>query len=122
MTETEKATAPAPERMSLMKTILFAFPMMVLTFMILTGGKIPADPKKLFAVAVTFLFFNILFFLMVRTEKTDNYRATIFCIYAVFFSISFISHYIEVRGSMSIGDSADGPASSVGETTASRAY
>jgi ferredoxin len=102
MTETEKPTVPAPEPMSLAKTILFTFPMMVLAFLILTGGKIPADPKKLFATAVTFLFFNTLFFLMIRTEKTDNYRATIFCIYAVFFSISFISHYIEVRGSMSI--------------------
>ncbi|HTY24813.1 MAG TPA: 4Fe-4S binding protein [Desulfomonilaceae bacterium] len=102
MTETGKLTAPAPERMSLVKTTLFAFPIMVLTFMMLSGGRIPAEPKKLVAMVVTFLLFNTLFFLMIRSEKTDNYRATLFCMYAVFFSISFISHYIEVRGSMSL--------------------
>ena len=44
------------------KSILLALPMMVLTFIMLSGGRIPSDPQKLFTFAVTYLFFNVLFF------------------------------------------------------------
>ncbi len=104
MKHTDDKTEVAPDRGSLMKTFLLAFPMMIFSFLMLSGGKIPADPKKLFAFAATYLFFNALFFLMIRTEKTDKYRAILFGVYAVFFTVSFISHFIEVRGSMGISD------------------
>jgi ferredoxin-type protein NapH len=104
MNETEKATAPAPERTSLVKTIFIILPMMLLTLLMLSGGKIPADPKKMFALAVTFIFFNALFFLMIHTGKTDRYRAILFSIFAVCLTVSFISHYMEVRGSMGLSD------------------
>jgi len=51
-----------PERTSLVKTIFITLPMMLLTLLMLSGGKIPTDPKKMFALAVTFIFFNALFF------------------------------------------------------------
>jgi polyferredoxin len=76
--------------------------MAVLTFVMLSGGRMPADPKRLWALILSFAFFNILFFLMVHTGKTDKYRAPLFITYAVCFVISFISHLIEVRGSMAI--------------------
>jgi ferredoxin len=104
MIETEMATVTAPERTTLFKTILISLPMMFLTLLMLSGGKIPADPKKLFALGITFLFFNTLFFLMIRTGKTDKYRAGLFSIYAVCLTVSFISHYLEVRGSMGLSD------------------
>ncbi len=104
MIETEKTAATALDRTSLVKTILISLPMMFLTLLMLSGGKIPADPKKLFALMVTFLFFNTLFFLMIRTGKTDKYRAILFSIFAVCLTVSFISHYMEVRGSMGLSE------------------
>lgn len=92
------------DRQSLGKSFLFAFPMMLLTFIMMSGGKIPAEPQKLFVFAVTYLFFNILFFLMIHTGKTDRYRATAFITYALLFIVSFISHMFEVRGSMSLSE------------------
>ncbi|MCX5817587.1 MAG: 4Fe-4S binding protein [Proteobacteria bacterium] len=88
----------------MVKSFLLAFPMMVLTFVMLSGGKMSDDPAKMFAFAITFLFVNILFFLMIRTGKTDKYRSILFISYAVCFIISFITHLIELRGSMAISE------------------
>ena len=63
------------------KSFLLALPMMVLTFIMMSGGRIPSDPQRLFVFAVTYLFFNVLFFLMIHTGKTDRYRATAFITY-----------------------------------------
>ncbi len=92
----------AEVRQSPGKSFLLALPMLLLTFIMLSGGKIPADPQRLFTFAVTYLFFNLLFFLMIHTGKTDRYRATAFITYALLFVVSFISHMFEVRGSMSL--------------------
>ncbi|MEI6152658.1 MAG: 4Fe-4S binding protein [Deltaproteobacteria bacterium] len=86
----------------MVKSFLLAFPMMVLTFVMLSGGRMSQDPKKMIAFAITFLFVNIIFFLMIRTGKTDKYRSILFVSYAVCFVISFITHLIELRGSMAI--------------------
>ncbi|MBU0651817.1 MAG: 4Fe-4S binding protein [Proteobacteria bacterium] len=93
---------PSEVRQSPGKSFLYALPMMLLTLMMLSGGKIPADPQRLFVFAVTYLFFNLLFFLMIHTGKTDRYRATAFITYAILFIVSFISHMFEARGSMSL--------------------
>ena len=84
------------------KSFLLTLPMMLLTLMMMSGGRIPSDPQRLFVFAVTYLFFNLLFFLMIHTGKTDRYRATAFITYALLFIVSFISHMFEVRGSMSL--------------------
>jgi polyferredoxin len=98
--KTKGLESPAP--LSLKKTLLIALPMMLFTFMMLSAGKIPADPKAIFALIVTFIFVNTIFVLMLYREKTDKYRAVLFITYAVCFVISFISELIEIRGSMAI--------------------
>ncbi len=84
------------------KSFLYALPMMLLTLMMMSGGRIPSDPQRLFAFAVTYLFFNVLFFLMLHTGKTDRYRAIAFITFSLLFIVSFISHMFEARGSMSL--------------------
>jgi ferredoxin-type protein NapH len=87
---------------SVVKSILLTLPMMVLTMMAITRGKSPSGPLEAAAVALTFVFFNLSFFFMIHTGKTDRYRAPVFITYAVAFVISFISHLIEARGSMAL--------------------
>ncbi len=84
------------------RTILIALPMMLLTFIFLTRGRIPHDPIDVFATALTFIFFNAIFILMIHTSKTDQYRSILFTTFAISFVISFITHLIELRGSMAI--------------------
>jgi ferredoxin len=91
-----------PAQPSFLKTGLLCLPMAVITLMMLTGGRIPAGGGRLFAFAVAFVFFNTIFFLMIRTGKTDRWRSIIFVTYAVCFVISFISHLVEDRGSMAL--------------------
>jgi len=76
--------------------------MMALTLFFMSGGKIPSDPWKLVTLVVTFIFFNSMFFLMIHTGKTDRYRATVFITYSFLFVLSFITHMIEARGSMTL--------------------
>ena len=84
------------------KTFLLCLPMIIITLMMLSRGKLPTEPGRLFAFVVTFVFINGIFFLMIRTEKTDRLRSILFVTYAVCFVISFISHLIEARGSMAV--------------------
>ena len=93
---------PPEHRKSLLKTFLLCLPMLLLTSVMLSGGKIPGEPSRLFALAVTFVFFNLSFFLMLHQGRTDRYRAILFVTYAVAFVISFIAHLVEVRGSMAL--------------------
>lgn len=94
--------ASVTKKRGLFTTVLLCLPMMFLTFVMLTQGTIPTDGERLFALATTFLFFNILFFLMVRTGKTDRFRSILFITLAVCFVFSFISNLIAVRGSMAL--------------------
>ena len=89
-------------RQSAGKSFLFALPMMLLTLMMMLGGRIPSDPQQLFVFAVTYLFFNVLFFLMLHTGKTDRDRAIAFITLSLLFVVSFVSHMFEARGSMSL--------------------
>ena len=93
---------PPEHRKSLLKTFLLCLPMLLLTSVMLSGGKIPGEPSRLFALAATFVFFNLSFFLMLHQGKTDRYRAILFVTYAIAFVISFIAHLVEVRGSMAL--------------------
>ena len=84
------------------KTFLLCLPMIIITLMMLSRGKLPTEPSRLFAFVVTFVFINGILFLMIRTGKTDCLRSILFVTYAVCFVISFISHLIEARGSMAV--------------------
>lgn len=93
------------EKMSNFKALLLTLPMMAFTFIMLSEGKIPHESVRLTAFLTTYFFFNTLFFLMLRTGRTDRWRAIIFITFAAAFTFFFISHYMEVRGSMAIDES-----------------
>jgi ferredoxin-type protein NapH len=89
---------------NILKTFALCLPMLLLTAVMLSGGKIPAEPSRLAALVVTYLFFNTFFFLMLHKRRTDRYRAILFVTYAVAFVIAFITHLVEVRGSMALSE------------------
>jgi ferredoxin-type protein NapH len=93
---------PASRAPGLGKMVLLCLPMALLTFVMLSGGGLPRNLPGLFTFAVTYLGFNALFFMMIRTGVTDRYRAVIFVTFSVCFVISFISHLIEARGTMAL--------------------
>ena len=98
----ENASSRPGARTSVLKTVLLTLPMMFLTLFMLTGGKLPSEPSRVFALALTFVFFNLFFFLTVYRGRTDRYRAILFSTYAVAFVISFITHLVEARGGMAL--------------------
>ncbi len=89
---------------NLPKTVLLCLPMVLVTAVMLSGGKLPAEPSRLVALILTFVFFNSFFFLMLYKGRTDRYRAVLFFTYAVAFVIAFITHLIEFRGSMALSE------------------
>jgi ferredoxin-type protein NapH len=93
---------PANQQPGILKTLLLCLPMILITVMMLSGGKLPTEPVRLITFLLTFFFINTIFFLMIRTGETDRWRSVLFVTYAVCFVISFISHLIEARGSMAI--------------------
>ena len=102
-------TAAAPH--TLLKSSLLALPMVLLSGLMLLGGpNLPRDPLRLAPFLVVYLFVNVLFFRMLRTGRTERYRAAFFIPFAVAFVISFLSNLIEARGSMQLtaGDMASG--------------
>jgi len=92
----------APVQTGIVKTLLLCLPMMFITLLILSGGNPPTQPVRLAVFAATYIFVNGIFFMMIRTGQTDRWRAVLFVVYAVCFVLSFITHLIEVRGSMAI--------------------
>lgn len=86
------------------KAMLVCLPMMVLTFVLLSGGKAVTGWEKQVAMAVTFLFFNGLFFMTLKDGRTDRWRAPAFILYALLLSFTFIVHMLEARGAMSLSE------------------
>jgi len=84
------------------KSLLYALPMFLITFVFITGGKPDfSDPAGTLAILVTFLGMNILYFLMHYTGKTDKFRAIIFIVFALSLSFTLIRNMLEIRHSMS---------------------
>ncbi len=85
------------------KALLWSFPMFLLSlFMFLGQQGIPGDPLQAIPLISTLILINVLFFLMIRTGKTDRYRAVFFITMAVLFVVSFLAHFQEERGSMAL--------------------
>jgi ferredoxin-type protein NapH len=85
------------------RAILWSLPMLVLSlFMFLGQGGIPRNPLQAIPLSCMIVFVNALFYLMMRTGKTDRYRAVFFITMAVLFVISFLAHFQEERGSMAL--------------------
>lgn len=94
---------PASQQPGILKTLLLCLPMIFITQMMLSAGKpLPTEPAGIVSFAVTFIFVNSIFFLMIRTGKTDRWRSILFVTYSVCFVLSFITNLFEVRGSMAI--------------------
>ncbi|MDD5629395.1 MAG: 4Fe-4S ferredoxin, partial [Elusimicrobia bacterium] len=89
----------APPR-SLGRSVLLCLPMLVLTGLMLSGGRLPADLPHRVALVLTYAAFNAGFFLMLHTGKTDRWRAALYVSYALLFILSFVSHLVEARGTM----------------------
>lgn len=84
------------------KALLYTLPMFMITFMFMTGGRPDfSNPASALAMLITFLFVNVLYFLMHYTGKTDRYRAIIFIIFALSLSFTLISNMVAMRNSMS---------------------
>jgi ferredoxin-type protein NapH len=90
------------------QALLWTLPMALLTTVLLSGGAPgrngPHGWLQLAPLVINWLLVNSLFFLMVRTGKTDRYRAVLFVTMAGCFVVSFISNLIEMRGSMSLSE------------------
>ncbi len=86
------------------KSILLALPMLLLSAMLMTQGQIPSDPLQLIAVAITYLGYNGVFFLMLKTGRTDRYRAALFIITALAMIITFSTIIQSTRGSAALNE------------------
>jgi ferredoxin-type protein NapH len=84
------------------RSLLYSLPMFLITFMFMTGGRPDfSNPTSALAILITFLFVNVLYFLMHYSGKTDKYRAVLFIIFALSLSFTLISNMMETRNSMS---------------------
>jgi polyferredoxin len=87
---------------SLGRSLLYALPMFLITFVFITGGRPDfSDPARSLAILLTFLGMNVLYFLMHYTGKTDRFRAILFIVFAVSLSFTLIKNMVEIRNSMS---------------------
>jgi polyferredoxin len=76
--------------------------MILITFMFISGGRPDfSNPVQSIAMLVTFLFMNVLYFLMHFTGKTDKFRAILFIVFALSLSFTLISNMLGMRHSMS---------------------
>lgn len=95
--------AQAPLAKSPVKAVLWSLPMLALSvFMFFGQGGIPRDPLRAIPFFLTLILINALFYLMIRTGRTDRYRAVFFITMAILFVISFLAHFQEERGSMAL--------------------
>ncbi|MCE5345923.1 MAG: 4Fe-4S binding protein [Bacteroidales bacterium] len=84
------------------KSLLYTLPMFLITFIFISGGKVDfSNLPAALAIVVTFLFMNILYFMMHYTGKTDKFRVILFIIFALSLSFTLIKNMMEMRHSMS---------------------
>jgi len=105
---TTTTTQPAPlstcRPPRVFKAILLTLPVALLAALFLLGAQSGDDPLRTISAGVTWVGVVTLFFLMLRTGRIDRYRATFFVAFALAFVLSFISHLVEVRGSMLLSE------------------
>lgn len=87
---------------SILKTILKCIPMMLLSALMMFGQVSTMELIQLIPMITTYVFLNIMFFLMIYTGKTDKYRSIIFVLSAVCFTIGFMANLAETRGSLQV--------------------
>lgn len=97
------AESTTTERMdkSFVKALLYTLPMLLFTFVLITGGKPDfSNTTNGLAVIITILGLNILFFLMHYTGKTDKFRAVLLIAFAISLSFTLIKNMVDLRNSM----------------------
>ncbi len=95
-----RAPAPSGKPKRLTRAVLVTLPMILLTGLMTTQGRLPSSAPALFAWMLSFAFLNILFFLMVYTGKTNKYRSLLFIVISICFVITFTTNLIAERGSL----------------------
>jgi ferredoxin-type protein NapH len=81
-----------------LKAFFLALPMILLTFVPLTGLKFSTDPREFIPTFIPYILVNVIFFRMMYTQKIDRYRAVLFVLMALCFPIGFILDLYEMRG------------------------
>lgn len=98
----DKSTVQRGTDKSFGRALLYTLPMILITFMFITGGRPDfKDPSSALAILITFFLVNTLYFLMHYTGKTDRYRAVLFIIFAFSLSVTLIGNMLSMRNSMS---------------------
>ncbi len=105
MNVTDIKTEKKSSDRGIFKTLMIALPMLFLTaFMLIGQGGLPGDLLHSIPMVITFLFMNVIFFMIIHTGRTDRFRSIFFITMALCFTISFIANLIEVRGSMALSE------------------
>ncbi|MDD2773405.1 MAG: 4Fe-4S binding protein [Elusimicrobiales bacterium] len=91
--------------LSAAKSALFTLPMLLVTAFMLSAGKLPSGFEHWLSFAAVLAFFNTCFFMILRSGKTDRWRAPVFIALSLSFVFTFIAHMLEVRGTMALKDS-----------------
>jgi hypothetical protein len=85
----------------IIKSLSACIPVILLSFVLLTGGKgLPKEPLMKVSFLTGYAFINLMFFLMVYTKKTYKYRKIFFVTYALLFVVTFMTNLVEIRGSI----------------------
>jgi ferredoxin-type protein NapH len=104
MSKDKAGIASASGLPGIAKTLLLCLPMIIITLLMLSAGKMPTEPARLIAFVAAYIFINVIFFLMIRTGETDRWRSILFVMYAATFVLSFIGNLVAERGSMAISE------------------
>jgi ferredoxin-type protein NapH len=97
-------TRPRNPGLGVVKSLLLALPILLLSFLFLAGGPPGEDPLPFIAAMITWLGLNTLFFLMLYTGKTYRYRLILFVVLALTLIITFAASILGTRGSLSLTD------------------
>lgn len=93
--------APLPEK-SRGKSLLLTLPMLAITASMLAGRGAFASNGSTFAYFASLAFLNFMFYKMIRSGKTDKYRAIVFITLAGAAAFSFMSFFLELRGAFGV--------------------
>jgi ferredoxin len=104
MENTDNLLQPKSMQMGVFKSVLISLPMFFLAILFMFQGSLPEDRYLAAAQTIVFVFVMVMFFLIVYTGKTYNYRLIIFVTVAVMFPVGFITNLVAERGSMSISN------------------
>lgn len=81
---------------------MLTLPMLAITTAMLAGNGKFSSPGDMFSCFAALAFLNTMFYKMVRTGKTDKYRAIVFITLAGAAAFSFMSFFLELRGKLGV--------------------